>query len=111
MFNTVPPEIVADTASVNVNYLDVGSYEFTAFLHSSDFMQTYGGFAYTFNITEDMDGKSLYVYLPKTIYFSSMTNTTEMANELARLGAVLEDCGISPISTVPFVQTSACVVG
>ena len=42
---------------------------------------------------------------------SSMTNTTEMANELARLGAVLEDCGISPISTVPFVQTSACVVG
>jgi hypothetical protein len=91
-------DMVYTTTQATMRLLPPASYAITALLTSSDMMESRGAFNTFFNITEDMDGRDLYVYVPYSYGFKDIKNDTESAKAASILTAVLYSCGLGPIS-------------
>jgi hypothetical protein len=84
-----------------INNLPEGDYLVGAGLISGDWTENYGGMAFGLQITADMDGKDIYVYLPYSYSFSRANNATQQAAG-ALLASMLNKCGLGPVRSGEF---------
>ncbi len=92
-------ERIYENRQATIRHIPPGSYAVTAMLSSPDMAIMYGAVLTTLTITEDMDGGTLYVYLPYNFEFKDITDSVEKTVASRTLTAVLEECGIGPISS------------
>lgn len=100
-------EVVSEDDIAVLNYAPAGIYGFSSGLFSSDIAAMYGGASGSYEITEAMNGKALYVYIPTLVGFEDIEDDDSMVDASVTLLAVLEKLGIGPISDTPFVQRGA----
>lgn len=70
-----------------------------------------GEFLYDYTITEGLDGKDLYIYLPYLEGFESIEDDEAYMEKVDHLTTVLDKCGLGPISDSPVEDFKGCVVG
>lgn len=106
-------EVLSDRASQTVGYITPDLYAVSGSLMEADFSKNYGAFVTTFTVTEGLDAKDVYVYIPYTLEFKSIVDDTERSLASDTLTRVLEKCGLGPITTEPVdLDTfSGCTVG
>ncbi len=68
-----------------------------------------GAFSTDFTLTDEMDGKSLYVYLP---YYPEMTTGggVDAARSVALLSNILRECGFGPITEEQVADDAMCTI-
>ncbi len=103
-------EVVSEDDIAVLNYAPAGNYGLSSGLFSSDIATMYGGAVTSYEITEDMNGKALYVYIPTLVGFENIDNDDDIVGATDTLSTVLRNLGIGPISSTPFVQTGALEV-
>jgi len=93
-----------------ITQLPVGNYIISMSL--SDDGKTVGGVMTKYTITESLDGKDLYIYLPYSPYYSEITNSSQKTQEMAKLNNVLAECGLGPITETPvdYLDYQGCMV-
>jgi len=69
-----------------------------------------GAFVTNYEITEDMDGEDVYVYLPNTIEYENIVNSSIKATAAVNLANVLSKCGLGPISNRAPKEFKGCTV-
>jgi len=90
---------VAYNTQTGTVQLDAGTYSITGVLLSD--LLPKGSFLAEKEITEDLDGKELHIYLPYLEGYESITDTEEEARIMFLLTRILERCGIGPVSETP----------
>ena len=95
---------------LTISTMPVGSYYASGTLTSSDYQTLEGAFAYTYAVEEDLDGKSLHIYIPTITSLDSMTDDDERKQKILDLSEVLHRCGIGPVMDTAFNQQEACAV-
>ncbi len=90
-----------------LDHVPAGEYGFSSGLFSSDVSTIYGGVTGTYEITEAMDGKALYVYIPTISGFGDIDNDDGRVDASSTLMDVMATLGISPLADEPFVQSGA----
>jgi hypothetical protein len=109
-----------NSAGGELSMIPAGNYVIAASV--LDKANTLGGIVVGYPISEDLDGKDLYVYLPTTLEYgkiaeSCITNdcfigkSPEMGGAAAGLSTVLAKCGLGPISTSEIKGFNGCSVG
>ncbi|RLJ05165.1 MAG: hypothetical protein DRP18_03715 [Candidatus Aenigmatarchaeota archaeon] len=101
-------ETAFDTKSSRISNIPPGSYLIGANLMEGS--KALGGFITTFNITEDLDEKSLYVFLPNILEYNEIEDVSDKAEATATLTNILLACGIKPVSDSK-PEFNSCVVG
>ena len=82
----------------------VGSHAITGMLANDFQTEAYGGFAGSFGMTEDMDGTTLYIYVPKNTHEFPALEGGKVTEYMVAYMRAFDKCGITPISTT---KTSA----
>ena len=101
-------ETAFDTKSSRISNIPPGSYLIGANLMEGS--KALGGFITTFNITEDLDEKSLYAFLPNILEYNEIEDVSDKAEATATLTNILLACGIKPVSDSK-PEFNSCVVG
>lgn len=91
-----------------INGMPAGDYAVGGVLISKG--SELGAFITNFNLSESLDGKSLYIYIPNELGYQGITGTAEKAAAMATLANVLAKCGLGPIS-LSEVNFKGCSVG
>lgn len=68
-----------------------------------------GGFVTEYNLEEDIDGGTLYIFLPRVEGFEEIEDPSQRAEALTTLTNILIHCGIHPISKF-LPESKMCVV-
>jgi hypothetical protein len=98
-----------NTQSALLNVIPAGDFVVTATLLSK--ADELGAIIMKYSITEDMDGKDLYIYLPSTSGYKSITDTAQKASAAASLTGVLYKCGYGPVAVSEVNVFKGCSVG
>jgi hypothetical protein len=98
-----------NTQSALLNVIPAGDYVVTATLLSKG--DELGAIIMKYSIKEDMDGKDLYIYLPSTSGYRSITDTAQKASAAASLTGVLYKCGYGPVAVSEVNVFKGCSVG
>jgi hypothetical protein len=70
-----------------------------------------GAFLQDFTLSEDFEGKDLYIYLPNDMDYGSILDTADKTGAMVTLTNVLRKCGLGPISTSEIKNFNGCSVG
>ncbi|MBU0953488.1 MAG: hypothetical protein KKA90_03650 [Nanoarchaeota archaeon] len=97
------------TSQITVPKISPGQYFVNGLLLDEEDFTMYGAMTTNYQITEDLDGKDLYVYLPYYLGFS-FGNEQEAVARMIILSEVLKRCGIGPVLEAPFPANKACTV-
>jgi hypothetical protein len=90
-----------------------GTQSFSAILYEnlgSASMKVNGVMADNFMLTEGMDGRDLYVYVPYYPDIDLTAGNVEVAREAAKLTNILRKCGIGPISETEVSEDTTCTL-
>jgi|GEM_PF-1067066 len=69
-----------------------------------------GAMGTTFTITEDLDGKDLYVYLPYYPQMDLSGDDVSVSTETGKLSNILRKCGIGPITDTEVDEDTTCTL-
>ncbi len=89
--------------------MPAGPYIITASLISAG-GEELGAILVDYTLSESLDGKDLYVYLPDTLDYGKITGEAEKAGATVTLTNVLTKCGLGPLS-LSEVSFNGCSVG
>lgn len=92
-----------------LNSMPAGPYIITASLISAG-GEELGAILVDYTLSESLDGKDLYVYLPDSLDYGKITDEAEKAGATVTLTNVLTKCGLGPIS-LSEVNFNGCSVG
>ncbi len=70
-----------------------------------------GSFIINYTLSEGLDGKDLYIYLPDELGYQSLTDSGQKAGATVTLTNVLIKCGLGPISLSEIKNFKGCSVG
>ena len=70
-----------------------------------------GSFLINYSLSESLDGKDLYIYLPDELGYQSLTDSSQKAGATVTLTNVLIKCGLGPVSLSEVKNFKGCSVG
>jgi len=70
-----------------------------------------GAFIINYSLSESLDGKDLYIYLPDELGYQSLTDSAQKAGATVTLTNVLIKCGLGPLSLSEIKNFKGCSVG
>ncbi|MCX6814164.1 MAG: hypothetical protein NTY20_00720 [Candidatus Aenigmarchaeota archaeon] len=70
-----------------------------------------GAFIINYTLSEGLDGKDLYIYLPNELGYQGITDTAQKAGATVTLTNVLIKCGLGPVSLSEIKNFKGCSVG
>ncbi|MCJ7816341.1 MAG: hypothetical protein MUP55_00655 [Candidatus Aenigmarchaeota archaeon] len=71
----------------------------------------FGAFIINYTLSESLDGKDLYVYLPDELGYSLISDPAQKAGATVTLTNVLIKCGLGPVSLSEIKNFKGCSVG
>jgi hypothetical protein len=92
-----------------ISGMPAGSYVITGTLLSQG--AELGAFLSNYTLSESLDGKDLYIYLPSTMDYRLITDTGQKAGATVALNNVLAGCGLGPVSLSEVKNFNGCSVG
>jgi hypothetical protein len=98
-----------NSAGGKVSGMPAGDYVIGGILLSKG--SELGAFISDFSMSEDLDGKDLYIYIPDELGYQSLSDDTEKAGATVTLSKVLIKCGLGPVSTKEIKDFNGCSVG
>ncbi len=69
-----------------------------------------GTIMFNYDITEDMDGQDLHLYIPYMPGIAESENFEDMAVAAVTMNNLLIECGLGPMTTAPIEDFEGCVV-
>jgi len=94
-----------------INGVPSGSYILNGALTNQVMTALYGGFSVNIGITDSMDGKDIYIYLPYSYAYSRLTDRTSKINGGLLLTNMLVSCGIGPVAGTEYTGALPCSKG
>jgi hypothetical protein len=101
----------------SVSNMPAGLYVIGAVLYSKDKdaqgisrLTELGGIMLDYTLSKDLDGKDLYVYLPKAIEYRQLTDDSQKAYSMMLLSSILNKCGLGPLNET-VSSFNGCTVG
>lgn len=93
-----------------ITHIPSGNYYISGTLITDEVAS--GEFIYDYALTEDLDGKDLYIYVPYIDGFGGdLDDEVKYMEGVQDMTRLLEECGLGPIRDTPAEDFKGCVVG
>jgi hypothetical protein len=93
-----------NTKASTLSNMPAGTYLIAATLYAKELqldgstsLKELGAIILNYDITESLDGKDLYVYMPSSIGYKQMTDETQKGEATIMLTSLLDKCGLGPM--------------
>jgi hypothetical protein len=98
-----------NSAGGQINGMPAGYYVIGGTLLSKG--NELGAFIINYSLSESLDGKDMYIYLPNELGYQGLTDPGQKAGATVTLTNVLIKCGLGPVSLSEIKNFKGCSVG